>query len=78
MSQSLSADCHPLCPRNILSPNSIEYVSCHRIILLGCGSFWEACRRELEVGMESPLIGYAHAETAEPVIRPRPTSASGM
>ena len=27
---------------------------------------WEACRRDLEVGMESRAIGYAHAETAEP------------
>ncbi len=27
---------------------------------------WEACRRDLEVGMESWIIGYEHAETAEP------------
>jgi hypothetical protein len=27
---------------------------------------WEACRRDLEVGMESCVIGYTHAETAEP------------
>jgi hypothetical protein len=27
---------------------------------------WEAWRRDLEVGMESCEIGYAHAETAEP------------
>jgi hypothetical protein len=26
---------------------------------------WEACRRDLEIGMESRVIGYAHAETAE-------------
>ena len=32
----------------------------------GCGSLWEACRRDLEVGMESRVIGLAHAETAEP------------
>ena len=27
---------------------------------------WEASRRGLEVGVESCVIGYAHAETAEP------------
>ena len=27
---------------------------------------WEACRRDLEGWMESRVIGYAHAETAEP------------
>jgi hypothetical protein len=32
----------------------------------GCGSLWEACRRDLEVGMESRVIGYAHAETTDP------------
>jgi hypothetical protein len=26
---------------------------------------WEACRRDLDVGMESRVIGYAHAETPE-------------
>jgi hypothetical protein len=32
----------------------------------GCGSLWEAWRRDLEIGMESCVIGYTHAETAEP------------
>ena len=27
---------------------------------------WEAWRRDLEIGMESCVIGYTHAETAEP------------